>query len=467
MSAPDEPAHATKAASVVRGEWLGEDVGGATAVEVPQAYWDAQSSPLCYYFQPEVPADCAPELVDTDREVYAETTAGRYNPTYYLLVGWTSLIDQGTAGMWAMRLMTALLCAVLLSSGVQTLREVPRPGWLLAGAFTAVTPMVVYLSGTISPAGPEIAAAFAVWATVTALLRDDDPSLRRRRLVRLALAALVLVSMRGFSPLFLLVALAMPMLTVPWERTRELLRHRSTWVVVAVGALGTAAASTWIVVTNSLGSGGTVAHPDLTFLGVVKHSLLQSWVYLQNMLGQFGWVDTWLPKWLYLALAAAIAALVALALVVGRSRDRIVLVAVVAFTVLAPAVLHASQARYLGIIWQGRYFLPAAVGVVLLAAWTLRDAPARPRFTVLARLTHGRTGALACVVAGGLAVVAQVTGVVVLLQRFMNGAHGPSILTEPSDWAPPVAWWLLVLTVLATTSAAAALAARDARQVAR
>jgi hypothetical protein len=460
MSAPDEPAHATKAAAVVRGEWLGRDVGGATAVEVPEAYWDAQSAPLCYYFKPEVPAGCAPELEESPRDVYAETTAGRYNPVYYLLTGWTSLVDEGAGGMWAMRLATAALSAALLAAGVQTLREVPRPGWLLAGAFTAITPMVVYLAGTISPAGPEIAAAFAVWAAALALLRHDEPVLRRRRLVRLALAAVVLVSMRGFSPLFLAVALLAPLMSVPFARTRELLRERAAWVVVGVGVVATGAATAWIIGTNSLGSGGEVAHPDLTFLGVVKHSLLQTWIYTQNMLGQFGWVDTWLPAWLYRVLAVAVLALLALALLVGRTRDRLVLLAVTGFTFLAPAVLHASQARYLGIIWQGRYFLPAAVGMVLLAAWVLRDAPRHAR---LEALHAPRTGVVAAAVAGALAVVAQTTGVLVVLQRFMNGVHGPSLLDGPAAWTPPLPWWSLVLVAAVCTGVAAVVAVRDAR----
>jgi len=450
MSAPDEPAHATKAASVVRGQWLGDDVGGANAVDVPPVYWQAQSQPLCYFFQPEVPADCAPPLDQTsDETVYAETTAGRYNPVYYLAVGWVTLVDQGVASLWAMRVLTALGCAALLAVGLTSLREVPRPGWLLASATVAVTPMVVYLSGNISPAGPEIAAAFAAWATLLATVRDPRPDLLPHRMARVAVAASLLVNMRGLSPLFLAAIVLTALVAAPWHQVGAVLRDRRSWLPIAVVGVATAAATAWIVGTNSLGSGQAVAHPSLTFRGVLTHSLLSTWIYLQNMFGHFGWVDTWLPTWLYVLMLVAVAVLVVLALWRGGTRDRLVLLALGSFTIVAPAVIHASQAQYLGIIWQGRYFLPVAVGMALYAGWALHDAR---------RGTGPLTPSRALAAYGSAWVVVQTVAVTVLLQRFMNGAHGRPIVEGDAAWTPPVAWWVLVLVVAASTTTCVVLA---------
>ena len=85
---PDEPSHIIKAASVARGEFDGASAAdGLQVVHVPAyaAYTWAQT---CFAYQVNVVPTCAAPLAgDPGKIVAAETSAGRYNPTYYALVG--------------------------------------------------------------------------------------------------------------------------------------------------------------------------------------------------------------------------------------------------------------------------------------------------------------------------------------------------------------------------------------------
>ncbi|WP_232083325.1 DUF2142 domain-containing protein, partial [Arthrobacter sp. SO5] len=90
MSVPDEPAHAIKAAAVARGQLSADTHGkqGDPAVVVVPAYFAELGPQTCTAFRPDLTAACAPQLDPTHRgPVTAATTAGNYNPFYYMLVG--------------------------------------------------------------------------------------------------------------------------------------------------------------------------------------------------------------------------------------------------------------------------------------------------------------------------------------------------------------------------------------------
>src|SRR5207249_11692688 len=95
-----------------------------------------------------------------------------------------------------------------------------------------------------------------------------------------------------------------------------------------------------------------------------------------------------------------------------------------------------------GYIWQGRYTLPLAVGVAILAGFALsRELAAADMF---ARATGPIVAALST--AQGLAYLA-------FAQRFSVGRRGPLNFVSGSHWSPPVPFPVLIVTALAASVA--------------
>ena len=128
MGGPDEPAHVVKAAAVVRGDWNTEvswAAGGfgtripRTRVHVPENYGlpVLNDQLACWGGKRHFRVICAPDLPTRSGPTTGSTTyVGTYQPTYYLLVGWPSLVLAPDRGLLAMRLAGAAVVAALLAS---------------------------------------------------------------------------------------------------------------------------------------------------------------------------------------------------------------------------------------------------------------------------------------------------------------------------------------------------------------
>ena len=155
--------------------------------------------------------------------------------------------------------------------------------------------------------------------------------------------------------------------------------------------------------------------------------------YLE-MLGNLGWLDTTLPGLTYLLLTAALGALVLLAIAVGTRPYVIAMLAAMAITVVTPILLEAWQYRTYGLYWQGRYTLPIAVGVPLLAVFALQSETGRRVV-----LRGWFVPAL-----GGILVVAHVLAFYQGLRRWSVGANGRVFYWLHPDWTPVVPQFLLI-----------------------
>ncbi|WP_024287626.1 DUF2142 domain-containing protein [Cellulomonas sp. KRMCY2] len=455
MASPDEPAHTVKAASVVRGQLLGPDGAGGSEVQVPYFYNLVTAYPVCYMFDADATGVCDPEPVEElDAEAVSVTPAGRYNPLYYAIVGLPTLLPPGDGVLYAMRLISAALCTFLLALGLRALAQAPRPAWSILGVAGALTPMVVFLTSTVNPAAVEIAAAFALWCQLLTLLRHPDPGRTVHRMAWIAVSATFLVNARGLSLLYCAVIVAVVLLVSPWSAFVDVVRTRGAWPSLAVIGVACVAAAGWVLGSNSLGSGGEVIDPNLTFAGAAKISVLSTNNYVVNMVGQFGWMDTFLETWVYMAFAAGAGVVTLLALAAGTWRERTALVLVAGLSLVLPIVIHASQARYLGIIWQGRYILPVAIGLPLLAGYVLARR--------LGDVPRDLGVALATVVAGVVAAV-QLLAFGENLHRYVNGELGAWLSIEPDAWLPPLPLPLVVLLGLLATAGYGVLLASTAR----
>ncbi len=455
MAAPDEPAHTIKAAAVVRGQFLGDqqvDRIGAGLVEVPALFARTAGHARCFAFHPEVPADCAPAFEgDLTTPTTALTSAVRYNPLYYLVAGAPSLLPVGVASLYLMRLAGAVVAGLLLASTWRTVAEIPRSHpWVLALA-AATTPMVVFFTSVINPQSWEIPAALLVWTSALALGRSADPALVGRRLTRLTLGAVVLAETRSLGPLFVGGILLVVVLLSPAGTLRALLRDHRAWWAVAVTVAAVVASGCWILLTGTLDTGpAVVRYPAFDGWGGFRAGVDATPGYLRDMLGLFGWTEHLLPRWWYLVAAGTPLAVWFAGTLLGRTRDRLAMAGILTVVVVLPIVAQAHEARYINLFWQGRYLLPAAVGVLLVAGAVLhhRDRPRSPAI---------RTGTLA---AGAVLVaVGQVAGFVLNLDRYRDraaiaaGGTGTGWLPVPEPWligGTAGCWLCLTALALAT-----------------
>jgi hypothetical protein len=447
--APDEASHVVRAASVARGEILGQQRAGSPEyfryVRVPSLfakpgdsrfYRDARLYVPCFAFLPNTSAKCFGALAGSPVSQRAATDVGLDPPSFYAVVGLPSLIFQSTIAIYLMRMMSVLVCAALLASAWLSVRSVP-PSWLGAtGLAIALTPTALFFAGTVNPSGIEICAGIGAWSSLVPLVHrragSGDPRLVRRAAI--ALSVLVLVRSLGLLWATLIIFLALASGTRDTVRRLATLPIARRWAFLVVGAVTLAIA--WLIAVRPLSH--LYRHgPDpgpVSTLTLVKRSLGNSNDLYRQMVGRFGWLDTRSPTLTYILWTAAIGLVVILAFVFASRRHAGLVAALVALTIAVPVTIDSSQARRIGLGWQGRWTLPFAVGVPIVAALALAWSR---RAALMTRSRFPR------IVAVGF-VVAQLFAFGQALRRNTVGANGSLDFWRHPNWSPPLPPWLLL-----------------------
>ncbi|MHB8682124.1 MAG: DUF2142 domain-containing protein [Acidimicrobiales bacterium] len=430
MASPDEPAHTVKAAAVVRGQFVGTPeppVRGLTnpdeIVRVPAVFADTNLLPGCFAFKPTVPASCSPRLGHQAAVVRIPTPAGRYEPLYYLVVGLPSLVFRSGLGVHLMRLLGALACCALLASAFESARARRNPLRPVAVA-VALSPMTIFLAATVNPSGLEIAAAICLWMSGLALVADDVGAVTGRLVARTGLSAAVLVQVRSLSLLWTALIGVALLALAEHGRIAALARRRDVQVWAAVFGACVVFALSWLLAFDPLAQIPTPPAQHLTTATIVETSIGKFDLLVREMIGVLGWTDTFPPTLTFYGWLALVGALAALGVARARRRQWLVLGALSALTVVIPVALESSQAAKVGFIWQGRYTLPLAVGIPLLAAALVPD-------DLAARLGSRTVRLLA-----GTVVVAQGAMFFAALRRYAVGTQG-RIDFFAGSWRPP------------------------------
>jgi len=412
--------------------------------------------PNCYAFQSDEAADCVPPLpARTGETVLVETFAGQYPPLYYALVGWPSLLLTGEAALYGMRLASAAVSAAMLAWGAFRLSTLGGNRLPLWGAVVAVTPMCLFLAGTVNPSGLEITAAVSFWAACLAIVSRDGP-LSTGALIQAAVSGAVLVNIRASSPVWALAIVVVVVVVAPRGRLMELVRHRLAPWLGGAAVLASVAAVGWILTHGDIVSARHLypqyADPKVTLLAIGS----RGYEYLQNMIGNFGWLDTPAPAVTFVAWYVAAGALTMLGLsATMRVRSKVGLALLVAGVAAAPFVLQFPTAADAGLIWQGRYALPVAVGVPLLAAAILGEQ--RPDVVEFLRRAFRAT--LPLVLVGHVAAFYWAS------RRYAEGATGQLITFSP-EWSSPIGYLTGTALYGLLCTALAVIVWRSARPVA-
>lgn len=473
-SGPDEGTHVVRAVALERGQPVGRTIGNAanpnTTVTVPALYADGQGWATCFGTNNTRGARCSGRMPTGTQLVVTTTYVGRYPPLYYAVAGLPSLVTTSVTGVYAMRLVSALLSSVFVALAVMCIAKWSKRRFLFIGLLLALSPMTQYLSGIVNPSGLEITSAIGLWTAGLILVeRAEDPP---RGLVIIAtVCAVVLMLTRGLSPMWVGVIAVLLIVLAGRRAAMELLRHRSVQISVVVVGVGAVVAVAWIVPMHGLDllALGVKVGPHETPGQIIVGIFDNTGTWFQQMVGVFGWLDTPAPFISVLAWYGAIGFLIVMALGSASRRGAGVLLGLIAVVILVPVAISYAEAHRLGIIWQARYVMPVAVGIPLLTA-TLIDG--RSFRSVRTRI--------AVVIAVGV-WVGETAAFLLLQRRYAVGINGVLNYLD-RGWRPPLgtlvmgAWFVVSSTLfvvlvvamavknpgsLAEPGASAGAAARD------
>jgi hypothetical protein len=443
--APDEPSHLIKAAAVVRGEFghRPSDRPGFELVRAPQFFGSTAIDPVCYAFTPQVPAGCVHAVAGPDAGRISDVATGvaRYPPLYYLLVGAPLLVAPSFAAIYAARLLSAALSAAFLASAFVAAAEGRRRLPVL-GVLVAITPTVYVTAGAVNPSGFEATSAICLWASLLRLVAGPGQPSGWQTPTRIAVSGSALALSRGLSPAWVVGIFGLVLLGTRWpDITGVLARVAVRRALLAVAVLTVAAevfvlaAHTLTVIPGPPATGGSAA--------IWRHAAGQTGQWAHELIAVLGWYAL-TPTLVIGAWLAATGSVVLTGLAAATLRMRLAIVAATLATVVLPIAAEAITARRTGFIWQGRYVLPIAVGVPLLAGFALARHPGD-------RADARRLAAAVASMVGFGVLAAFYLG----FRRHLVGVDGPlnPLASVPGGWQPPLPALLLLIAFLMLTVA--------------
>ncbi|WP_461171825.1 DUF2142 domain-containing protein [Arthrobacter sp. Z1-9] len=436
MTVPDEPAHAIKAAAVVRGQVQPQTEGpqGEPATVWVPAYFAELGPQTCTAFKPDLTAACAPPIdPESTAPTKAKTTAGNYNPLYYVLAGLPSRFMTGAPALYGMRIVSGLVSAAFLAMAFVAATRLRHSLWPVTASAVALTPMVLYLSGSINPNSLEIVTTQAFFLNLCLVL-DKSKSLSTVRgpMVAVGLSGVALANTRSLSLIWLAAASFAALIIFGWRPFVAVLRNRLGLCMSVLVAAGCAAGLGWLVIADSLKSLGgapSTTTPDQAF----AHMLDSTFNYANGYIGIMGWLDTPAPSGVQIFWHLTFGALLLAALSGASFRSLAAILPIAVSAVLLPPILQSQVIGELGYIWQGRYLLALVVLLLVVCGVTQRNQSVR---------NSTRARSLAVWVLGG-AVVAHLYVFLYALRRFTVGLMplhtNWTEMAEPL-WQPPLTW---------------------------
>ncbi|SEQ34719.1 Predicted membrane protein [Lentzea xinjiangensis] len=431
--APDEQAHIIRAAGVAGGQIAPEPADAQNGTGAFQNVPAALARDTCYAFDPTKSAACQQTPPQDGRFADVGTAAGRYQPTYYALVGLPLRLSPDYTGLLIARLIGVAVSAAFLAAAVRSIVAWSRRWFMLAGVLLATTPMAMQIIGSINPNGLEIAASVAMWAALIPLVHAEGP-VDRRLLALFAVSAAAVAVIRPSGPAYVVIAIAVVLATAGGTRLLRLLRDRVVWLAAAVIGVAGIGSGLWVLVmkANQLGAvpkaPGTLSTAEAVQIALVD----RIGFYFESMVGYFAFLDVRMPG-TYYALWYAVTGFVAItALVVGKRADRWRLTLVVLAAFALPVASDVAGANTLGMIMQGRYVLPVAAGAALLAGHIISE-----RGEFLPGTTRSMLGWIAAVV-----VPLHLIGLGWTMIRYQQGLGGkptvPSLNPFVGPWQPSI-----------------------------
>jgi hypothetical protein len=371
----DEIDHVYRADATGHGEFLPDYVvgpGGRGELIAVRESLVIAARAECEVLALPAPDKCHPVEKLEDGRVLVASSAARYNPVYYAVVGTAALPFEGRFALYAMRACTSLICILLLTWAFLVAARRPSR-WPTVAVVLALTPVVTYSASVAAPNGVELCAALLAWSaglSIVAALRDGDP-VRPSTLAALSLALVLVAGPRTLGPLWALIIVGTLALLAPPARLVTAVRScPRQWLISAALVLvsaGAGAAWTWVSGANRPALEG-LEFERSPFPGI----LIQPIVWLVQSIGVFPLRNEFAPWPVYAIVLAVWGTLLVIAPRTARRRERVALLVLLVGLTALPLCLTLLTYRDLGFAWQGRYTWPAACGVLFILAESCR-----------------------------------------------------------------------------------------------
>ena len=422
---PDEPAHVYKAYGTAHGQLLGHAISSESSnvrrFDGPATLGLGDLE--CYFFRPDVPAGC-----DIGFDPNLVSSAARYPPYYYAVVGGAAAVVGQADSVRSYRLASSLLCAASLAAAFALIRR-SKARALAPLMLIALTPMALFMMGSVNPNATEIAGFVAVWALLMRLCTDERIS--NRLTLATSITAGALIMSRPISAVWLACVAIVVLIAAAPERRRELFRRPVLIRLLAPIAFSAIASIGWLRFANFEVADKRVA-TNLK-LGEVLRMSVDAWpLYYRQTIGVLGWLDTELPSVTYIGWTVAMMSIAAIYLFRSTARNWVALAALVGAWLALPLAINATTAADAGLSFQGRYSLPILAGLGFLPMLDSRHTRAP------------RPAAWLMYAALALITVAEVAGFWQMLRRFSVGAHGKIWLVGDLPWHPGLPPMLLI-----------------------
>jgi hypothetical protein len=358
---------------------------------------------------------------------------------YYAAVGLPTLLMHSENVVYLMRIVSALLDALLLSLALTIAALWCRATMLFEAIAIAITPMVIFLAGVVNPSGFEIAAAICAWTSGLALVRNGSLQPSRAVLISFVTSGCLLELTRGLSVLWMALILVTLVCFEPRSCAR-LLRLGSVRAGIAILGVVGAVAVIFVLSVQTLKVLPSTAYPPFhgSFVVLTEHVLSLFAGYGKQIIGVFGWLDTPSPLVTNLVWTSLIGFLLILGLSLSRRRDAWVLIGVIAGAVIVTLAVIERNAGTAGITWQARDGLPLYVGIPLVAGVAIP----KQALLGLGDSVRWRVAAVIAVAVG----VCQLADFVWTLRRYTVGLGKTVNLFQPvaHGWSPPPGTPLMV-----------------------
>ena len=464
-AAPDEGDHYIRAVAAGHGDLVGTPAplaasdpqgiaGGRRYFHIPVGM-DQTAQFACDAFNANQPATCADAPSAPSTTTVAQSAAGTYMPTGYILPGaLMRLASDPATALRLGRIASALLSLSLLAVAMRLLWSRARSGFALLGMLLVVTPQQVFLLTEVGPNGLEIAAATCFAAAIIRLSRAAPVS--AWHWAGLAYGGVMLGAARPLGPLWVLGGVVIALVFAGARRVFARFRERPWSAAGASAAIAAGAAVNLLWQARYPGTAHVSLHNLLT---TYWNSVDQVPRLFEEMVGYFGWLDTSLPDPLYLLWMTAVLSIALLALLVGTWRHRLVIVLLAVASVLLVGLLATYLSLALGYTGgtqgvQGRYVMPLVVWFPLVCGEVLYLGRHR-----LGQLFPRRL----FLYLAALVALVQLDAWLINGRRYAVGANGSILFLRFPLWQPPAGWWTWVVLVLVAAALMAAAGSAGTR----
>ena len=420
FAAPDEPAHLLRAQGFSQFDFSSPyQTDGIPRTEID-----------CLRFNADVTADCMNLVWEEPWNELGTSTDG-YPPLLHAIAAIPNAMFDGLFATYATRIWLAIVNVALLSwAAVISLR---CGTWVLTGLMLGITPTVVFTMGTVNPSG--LSAAGAALLVTGIASRDRGHRDSRKRLAPIWIGAAILILTRRDGALWaaLIAAVAFLPHVSPRQLVQRLVSSSKTRRAGVIAIPVVIASSFWVVpwVARFVDRRATAERSTWQAIRALR-------IYLDHLMGTFGWLDSTMGIEAFLISIAAAGFFVILAVSSAQRQHRWSIVMSLMSLVIVPVAFGTIRYPY----FQGRYLIPMWIAVMVLAGHSLQSSREsldklgiRPRTVLL------------------LWLGVHVWSIVNNLKRYATGRNGSWDLFNSDVWHPPMMSNFVTVALFAVATA--------------